>query len=239
MLEEESDPSSDVTNTGQDTTSRDLASSDSPDIEIIPSEGIEILSADDALDQPAQITSHSDQITPGTVRTSSQSPDQREGPVGSDIVSNNEELTDHVSNVLDGKQQLEDAKKAVSDLSVICKALRVILVMQCSMLAQFLWQLVIRHTNNEQLRPIRVFVKKQYGVITKHLKPKLKEHGKLLYGGGMVVSTWIVFFVLYKVLFTADYMELSYPGLTVVEQGIVPEMGFISCPIFVCPIQLS
>ena len=179
----------------------DDLSPDSPD-------SIEIITVEDAT-EPAHIISEQDD------------PGHRNEPVGSDeheltAHGGSDELTDHVSNVLDGKQ-LEDAKKAVSDLSVICRALRVILVMQCSVLRQFLWRTVIKYTNNDQLRPVRVFVKKQYGNVSKqysaYVKPHVKTHGKLLWSVGMVVSTWTVFFVLYANLFNFDYFELSYMGV--------------------------
>ncbi|XP_063692928.1 polypeptide N-acetylgalactosaminyltransferase 1-like [Bolinopsis microptera] len=187
----------------------DELSPDSPD-------SIEIITAEDAAEPaqiPAQMPSEEQYQEQYQEQRGTEREDQeiRTKPAGSD------ELTDHVSNVLDGKQ-LEEAKKAVGDLTVICRALRVILVMQCSILWQFLWRLLIKHTNNDQLRPVRVLVKKQYGILTKHysahLKPLVKTHGKLLWGVGYVISTWAVFYVLYVSLFNFDYFELSYMGVS-------------------------
>ena len=124
-------------------------------------------------------------------------------------------LTSHVANVLDGVK-LEEAEKAVMDLKVICRALKVVLVMQLSVLAAYIQRVAVKHTNNPQLRPLRVFVKTYYGLLIKHYnnhaKPVVKQHGKTLYGSGMVVTTWLVFFVLYVNLFNTDFLELSYSG---------------------------
>ena len=53
-----------------------------------------------------------------------------------------DEVTSHVASVLEHTEQIEQAKKAVADLSVICRALRVVLVMQCRALSHYL-----RYTN--------------------------------------------------------------------------------------------
>eukprot|EP00116_Pleurobrachia_bachei_P002153 sb/3462415/ len=64
-----------------------------------------------------------------------------------------EEVTSHVASVLEHTEQIEQAKKAVADLSVICRALRVVLVIQCRALSHYLRSQAVKHTDNEQLRP--------------------------------------------------------------------------------------
>ncbi|KAL5247729.1 hypothetical protein ACHWQZ_G019572 [Mnemiopsis leidyi] len=184
------------------------SSSGNEDISPDSPDSLEIITVEDAT-EPAQI--RADQEDPEQ-KDDNDSSSNESRPGG----SSDHDLTDHVSNVLDGKQ-IEDAKKAVSDLGVICKALRVILIMQCSALRQFLWSAVVKYTNNDQLRPVRVLVKKQYGTMSKHyaayLKPHVKTHGKFLWASGMILATWTVFFILYANLFNFDYFELSYAGV--------------------------
>ena len=196
-----------------------LEPSDAPEQEAV-STGIEVHDSPDSPDS-LEIITVEDATEPAQITAELNDPEQLGGQDvpcnnSSAVGSSDHDLTDHVSNVLDGKQ-LEDAKKAVSDLSVICKALRVILIMQCSALRQLLWTAVVKYTNNDQLRPVRVFVKKQYGTMSKHyatyLKPHVKTHGKLLWASGMVLATWTVFFVLYANLFNFDYFEVSYMGV--------------------------
>ena len=131
------------------------------------------------------------------------------------VISGNQ-LTDHVTSVLDGKQ-IEEATKAVTDLSMICRALRVLIVMQVSVMFHYIKQKAIKYTNNDQLRPIRVLVKKQFGVLSKHysnhVKPRIKSNEKRLLGVGIVLATWTIFFVLYFQLFAnPDYLERSFEG---------------------------
>lgn len=171
-----------------------------------------------------QESEHPSPETPEVRQTTPASDSDSNSDQGIEIITSHptppppdEGLTDHVTSVLDGKQQLEEAKQAVSDLSVICRALRVILVMQGSLLLQCLRNKAVTYTNNDQLRPLRVIVKKHYGLISKHysahLKPRLKTHGKVLWGSAMVLAAWALFFLLYYRLFNFDFLERSFEGV--------------------------
>ena len=138
-------------------------------------------------------------------------------------------LTTHVSNVLEGsptpEPDLEEAKKAVSDLKVIIRALKVLITVQCSYFANFLRGQFVKYTNNEQLLPLRIFVKHKYGLLSKnfdlYLRPYLKTHGKILLGSGLVLLSWLIFYILYCSLFNFNFLEHSYEG----DPDLEPIMG--------------
>ena len=213
--DEEEEELTRVSSQSRDTSPRSRDSTSPRDsIEIIGDEHVQESTEDSTAQM--QVATEFGNHNNDSVRVVIEEDEEKEDGESNHVTSLQEQLTDHVTSVLDGKQ-IEEAAKTVTDLSVICRALRVLIVMQISVMFQYLKRKAIKYTNNDRLRPMRVFVKKQYGMVSKHysstVKPHIRSNGKVLWGASIVLVTWTVFFILYYQLFmNSDYLEHSFEG---------------------------